>query len=769
MTEETKIKLESITEDMRLLWSRTKDKLSTQLWLYKIMPCIIPDKDLVVCPDRRKAALQSGWAPVKVEVIAAGGQIVAQAEGTKGETLRFKSDHWAEGAYEVRCTTTAPNGQTLVEYLSWYKGDILAAARLLVAEAAQADLSSSSGLVQAMLAKMVQNRLGKYLHQYEGDDLLARRCVPLVHSPLMEFEELKLEMATSTGLVRPNGFVRLAYRDEADGGPDFCRAYLPREYDPAKNWPMVVSLHGWLPSNPPYVRLWGVNLRHDPNADIYGLIMTHPHGRLSGWCGTVSERDALQRNVLKCIELAKGRFSVDDERVYLVGYSMGGVGVWHIGTRHPELFAAIAPIYGAWDYRVFPKEENLAELTDRERFRLERQSSFVQAEALLHTPVFMNHGDNDEVVSVELSRYSTRMLQRWGYPVRYWEHPGRGHSLFCEEIVMPWLLSHKRESNPRRVRIRAADLQSAATYWVRLEQRQEPFALMLADVEVMGPNKIRLDTENVVGVSLSPRGSLIDITKPLEVIWNGTGRRTIRTVEFEQGRVTLWAKGYSPGRLNKRPGLAGPISDVINTPFAIVEGTISGDAVMRRKCKQAAQLLARHWKQMQHWSPRYFKDTAIAEADIARYSLILIGGPDDNLVVQKLKMKLPLEISRNKVVVDGRTFKAIDAVIQMIYPNPLNADRYVVITAANSVVGMSLAIPHRHPEWDGVGNMPLMEHLPRTGESVQEGDDVDFVIADGRVADEKEGEQENKVRVIASGVFNHEWRIEEAFLETKVP
>jgi hypothetical protein len=137
--------------------------------------------------------------------------------------------------------------------------------------------------------------------------------------------------------------------------------------------------------------------------------------------------------------------------------------------------------------------------------------------------------------------------------------------------------------------------------------------------------------------------------------------------------------------------------------------------------------------------------------------------------VQKLKMKLPLEISRNKVVVDGRTFKAIDAVIQMIYPNPLNADRYVVITAANSVVGMSLAIPHRHPEWDGVGNMPLMEHLPRTGESVQEGDDVDFVIADGRVADEKEGEQENKVRVIASGVFNHEWRIEEAFLETKVP
>jgi len=492
------------------------------------------------------------------------------------------------------------------------------------------------------------------------------------------------------------------------------------------------------------VRLWGVDMRHDPYADICGLIILHPHGRLGGWYGTVSERDALQRNVLKCIELARRRFSVDDERIYLVGYSMGGVGLWHIGTRHPELFAAMAPIFGAWDYHILSREKDLAELTDRERFRLERQSSFAQAEALLHTPVFINHGDNDEVVGVDLSRYATRMLQRWGYPVRYWEHPGRGHSLFCEEVVMPWLLSHRRESDPRRVRIRAADLRSAAAYWVRLEQRQRPCVMMLADVEVMGPNMIRLDTENVLGVSLSPRGCLIDITKPLEVIWNGTDRRT---VEFEQGRVTLWAKGYthSPGRLNKRPGLAGPISDVINTPFAIVEGTISGDAAMRRKCRQAALLLARHWKRVQHWSSRYFKDTAIAEADMAGYSLILIGGPDDNLVVQKLKSKLPLEISKNKMVVDGRAFKASDAVIQMIYPHPLNADRYVVITAANSAVGMSLATPRRHPKWDGVGNMPLIQYLPSSGESVQEGDDVDFVIADGSVAHEKEGGQENKV------------------------
>ena len=53
----------------------------------------------------------------------------------------------------------------------------------------------------------------------------------------MEFDELMLERAGKVGRVRADGFVRLAWIDEVDGSPQYARAYLPANYDPAKKWP----------------------------------------------------------------------------------------------------------------------------------------------------------------------------------------------------------------------------------------------------------------------------------------------------------------------------------------------------------------------------------------------------------------------------------------------------------------------------------------------------------------------------------------------------
>jgi predicted peptidase len=82
----------------------------------------------------------------------------------------------------------------------------------------------------------------------------------------------------------------------------------------------------------------------------------------------------------------------------LKGEFYGGGGTWNVGTRHPELFAAIAPVYGGWDYHTEMKEEQIAKLSDRDRFNNERSSSFVQADALLTTPIFVLHGDIDKSV-----------------------------------------------------------------------------------------------------------------------------------------------------------------------------------------------------------------------------------------------------------------------------------------------------------------------------------------------------------------------------------
>ncbi len=119
---------------------------------------------------------------------------------------------------------------------------------------------------------MVEDRLGGKLGEASGNPWWK------IHSPLMEYDELMLERSGQTGRIRPYGFVRLAYRDEVDGSPQFCRAYLPAGYDPAKKWPLVVQIHGYNGANPVYVRWWSADQRHaDVDTEFSNQRARHLH------------------------------------------------------------------------------------------------------------------------------------------------------------------------------------------------------------------------------------------------------------------------------------------------------------------------------------------------------------------------------------------------------------------------------------------------------------------------------------------------------------
>src|SRR3569833_4344691 len=184
---------------------------------------------------------------------------------------------------------------------------------------------------------------------------------------------------------------------------------------------MVVSLHGANMPNPPYVG-WadrGIDARHNDRAELYHVIELEPMGRYNAFYRGLGEQD-----VLRSIQMAKERLSVDDDRVYLGGISMGGAGTWGMASRHPELFAAVSPNLGVFDYHVSTPASEATKFSQHDLFFAEAQSTLVGVESLLTTPIFVNHGDADPVINVNQSRYAIRMLQRWGYDVRYWEHPG---------------------------------------------------------------------------------------------------------------------------------------------------------------------------------------------------------------------------------------------------------------------------------------------------------------------------------------------------------
>ncbi|MCG6959868.1 prolyl oligopeptidase family serine peptidase [bacterium BMS3Abin03] len=692
---------------------------------FKLSPSIVlpSEKDKLIIKTDRTLNPEIQKFGVNVKVVAAGGKVVAEKNAKRGEQVIFDTNKWPDGVYDIYFKTNDTHGRIMTAYLFWFKGDAIKKAKELLSSVPE-NPKTPEDYHHKMLGEMLTERF--HFDPNKIDSSIIRN----LYSPLMEYEELLLDKAGKVGSIHAEGFVRLTYIDPVDNTPQFCRAYLPLNYNPKQKWALVVMLHGYNGDNPIYVNWWSIDQRHNDVVDKYPIIYMEPHGR-----GNTSYLGIGDNDILKCIELAKQEFNIDEDRVYLKGESMGGGGTWNVGTRHPELFAAIAPVYGGWDYHVGLNEDEIAKLSGRALFNVEASSSLSHADALLNTPVFVTHGDIDKSVDVNNSRYLVKTLQRWGYDIRYHEYPGFGHEgIEYYDQLIPWFLEHKRNVNPVKVRVRSADLKYASAHWVKITQLDNPNSFVTAEAEVLINNTIKLSTENVLEIELTPSDKLIDPEKPVKVIWNVNDIRNARVTD---GKITLRDKSYKPALLHKTPQIAGMISDITTTPFAVVIGTISKDSLMTKMINTKAGQFINYWKNWQKYEPRVFKDVDLSQDDLKKYSLILYGGADDNLITKMLGDKIPLKISPDEIEIAGRKFQANDAFVQMIYPNPYNSRRYVSVIGATSSSGMFLYNNNSS--------------------------NYDFLIQDGCIPNTRLGRPIEKL-YIAFGSFDYNWQINDKLL-----
>ena len=74
-------------------------------------------------------------------------------------------------------------------------------------------------------------------------------------------------------------------------------------------------------------------------------------------------------------------------------------------------------------------------------------------------------------------------------------------------------------------------------------------------------------------------------------------------------------------------------------------------------------------------------DIDITEDDHSKYHLILFGDTASNAVMKSVVNQLPIEWTDQQISIGGQKFNAADHAPAMIYPNPLNPDRYIVLNS----------------------------------------------------------------------------------------
>jgi hypothetical protein len=79
---------------------------------------------------------------------------------------------------------------------------------------------------------------------------------------------------------------------------------------------------------------------------------------------------------------------------------------------------------------------------------------------------------------------------------------------------------------------------------------------------------------------------------------------------------------------------------------------------------------------------RVTDDKDVTDADIAAHNLVLWGDASSNAVLKRIADKLPIHWSASEVNVGGKSFAGKNHAVAMIYPNPLNPKRYVVLNSS---------------------------------------------------------------------------------------
>jgi hypothetical protein len=418
-----------------------------------------------------------------------------------------------------------------------------------------------------------------------------------------------------------------------------------------------------------------------------GALILHPYGRYCNANKFAGEVDSSE-----CLEHAADHYRIDEDRLVARGFSMGGAACWQFGAHYPSLWAACAPGAGFSEtpefLKVFQKEEIKPTWYEQKLWRMYNASDYAQNFFNLPTVAYSGEIDSQK----QAADVMAREMKKVGLELKHVIGPKTGHSYekgAKEEVnkLIDAIVEKGKPKIPREIKFVTYTLQYNECAWLiidKLNKHWEP-----ATIEATIKNKeISIKTTNVAAFTINIPG---DKDVPLlNVVINGQqflnlGKDETSGLWHPVGYHTIQKRFVSlkePDRSGKSPGLQGPIDDAFLEAFIMVKP--SGRPMNSKTADWAEKEMKHaidHWRKQFRGDAPVKSDTEIRDADIANNNLVLWGDPMSNSVLAKIADKLPIKWTERGITVGEETYAAGSHVPVLIYPNPLNPKKYVVLNS----------------------------------------------------------------------------------------
>ncbi|MFD2919074.1 alpha/beta hydrolase-fold protein [Terrimonas rubra] len=226
------------------------------------------------------------------------------------------------------------------------------------------------------------------------------------------------------------------------------RILLPQNFDANKKYPLVLFLHGRGESGTDNEKqlVHGAKLfLADSNRNNFPAIVVFPQCPVNSYWSNVQmvaegsksasrsfyftkegEATGAMKMVMALMGNLFARFKIQENQVYVMGLSMGGMGTFEVVRRMPNTFAAAIPICGG--------------------------ANPATAGSLTKTSWWVFHGGKDDVVLPKYSEDMVKAMKRYRVPVKFTLYPEANHNswdpAFAEPELLKWLFKQKKKAEP---------------------------------------------------------------------------------------------------------------------------------------------------------------------------------------------------------------------------------------------------------------------------------------------------------------------------------
>lgn len=549
-----------------------------------------------------------------------------------------------------------------------------------------------------------------------------------------------------TPWTRQTGTVVRGYRSRLDGSAQPYGLEIPAEHDFGSPQPRRLDFwfHGRGETLGEVAFLMQRHKGQGGKIAPEGAIVLHPYGRYSN-----ANKFAGEIDLFEALEHARRDYRIDEDRTLVRGFSMGGAACWQFAVHFPGLWTAAQPGAGFSEtpefLKTFQGETLDAPWWEQRLWRCYNATDWVLNLSNLPTIAYSGEIDRQkqaaDIMVAAAEKEGLRLVHLVGPETAHAFHPG---TLAEIEGRLASVAREGRRRVPPRVRFVTYTLRYDRAHWVRVDRLLEHWEPGRIDAEIAGPDHLRLAVSGVEAFSLhfAPGECPLDpLARPvaeidgqkiaLPSVWSDRSW-SVHLRRNASGKWTATDAPAPPEGLRKRHGLQGPIDDAFMDAFVHVAPTGKAQHDLHGEWVQAERSRAiREWRRHFRGHARTATDASLSEENRREHHLVLWGDPASNASLARILDRLPVVWTKDRLEVAGKVYDPAHHTLAMVYPNPENPERYVVLNS-----GFTFR------EYDYLNNARQTPKLP------------DWAVIDLRTPPSTR----SPGKIVAAGFFDESWQ-----------